>query len=333
MRRFWSRHERVLPTEPPIGTPRNVGRMFRACTDGAALAAAARRRTGPGLEETFRRYVDGLDRAGYTFGSLDDDRLQFDQPVAYLRYDVHVRDLIAVFLLAALHEQLRIPGSFQICWGHSRPEIEVADVFRKLLAFDRRYISVGLHCAPEASWIIAERFAGDQAGLVELARPRSFARLTAEWRQLIEREGADAPALVAARNKADAALARTNTSFRRAFGPARTISAHGTPLSAAFLHARSTDKGISVLAPYLHAVHFLDDERIARYGFIRELTRVGTDELGGPRIIFENPAEQLPLQYGARMAARAGFVALSHPATWTSGHFLPLLESIAAGAR
>src|SRR2546423_95673 len=77
------------------------------------LAATAAARVGSQLKQHFRRYVTWLDRQGYDFGSCEALPPRLDRRRVYLRYDVHVRDLFGAFVLAGLHEELQIPGSFQ----------------------------------------------------------------------------------------------------------------------------------------------------------------------------------------------------------------------------
>lgn len=332
LRRVWrSLNPATSPAiASPPATPELVNALFGKETDKKALAARARAKVGRSADQAFRRYVDWLRKAGYRLGSVENGPPRFDERYAYLRYDVHIRDLLAVFILADLHEELKIPGSFQICWEYSRAEEEVAEIFLKLRQFDRRYVQFGLHCSPESSWMIAERFGGNAGGLSDFAQSPAFAQLLRDWLAAFERDGAEAPALVEAHAKADAFLARIAETFRRSFGPCATVSAHGNPLNAAFLQAAQADPRLSVLSPYLHPTDFLDAERVVRHGFAYELTRFGTDGLSGPRVIFENPVDQLPLWYGERMAAGAGFVVLSHPATWVTSHFQPLLDLVRA---
>ena len=88
------------------------------------------------MRQHFTRYVGWLTRQGYDFGSCENFAARLDRRCVYLRYDVHVRDLFGAFALAALHEEMQIPGSFQICWEHSRAEVAVW-ITRQSLAADQ----------------------------------------------------------------------------------------------------------------------------------------------------------------------------------------------------
>jgi hypothetical protein len=333
LRRAVTRRTPRRPTEdypaPPIlATVESAQRLFGRLSAKHDLVATARAQISAGLEAGFRRYVDWLDRAGYAFGSCEEIPLRFDARRIYLRYDVHVRDLFGAFVLADLHERLQIPGSFQICWEHTQSEAEVSDIFLKLQAFDGRFVQFGLHCSPESSWLIADRFAGRAEGLDAFVASGGSRGLMAEWLAAFERDGHDAPILAAARCRADACLADTVVSFRRHFGPVATISGHGTPLATDYLEAARAEPRLGALAPYLHSVEFLDAERVRRHGFARELTRFNGDRLPGPVVMFENPADDMAQRYAQRLSGGGGFVALFHPATWTGDHLAPFIDGL-----
>jgi hypothetical protein len=322
-----------VPYGPPVlagvGTARAA---FGPLTAKRDLVAAAAARVGPQLQEHFRRYVLWLQRLGYDFGSCEELRFPLERRRVYLRYDVHVRDLFGVFALAALHEELRIPGSFQICWEHSRAEEEVSDIFLKLQLFDSRFVEFGLHCSPESRWIVAERFEGRDDGLKDFVSSGEVRRMMADWLVAFEREGHEAAVLAEARRRAEASFAEVVASFRRSFGAVKTVSGHGTPLSAAYLDALATEPRLSALSPYLHPVNFLAPERIRRHGFAAELTQLPEDALPGQRIMFEGPIEDMATRYRERMAEDGGFVVLFHPGSWTSDYFRPFLDSVTEGA-
>jgi hypothetical protein len=138
-----------------------------------------------------------------------------------------------------------------------------------------------------------------------------------EWLAAFEQDGDDAPILVEAGVRAEARLADAAASFRRHFGAARTVSGHGTPLAAAYLAAVRTEPRFAPLGQYLHPVEFLTRQRIARHGFLGELTRIDDcTGLPGAPIMFENPVTDMAERYRQRFAAGGGFVALFHPASW-----------------
>jgi hypothetical protein len=336
LRSFAHRRARTAASEPshapgqPVVGFEAARQAFHRLKAKRDLVAAARARVGLQLEASFRRYVGWLDAMGYSFASCEESPLRFNTRRVYLRYDVHVRDLFGVFLLANLHEELQIPGSFQICWEHSRAEVQASRLFLKLRAFDRRFVQFGFHCAPESGWLVEQRFEGRSESLDRFVTSGGVRGLMAEWLAAFERDGHDAPVLAQARCAADIHLERTAASFRRRFGAVKTVSGHGTPLSAAYLDTVRDEPRLAAIAGYLHAVEYLTPERIRRHGFERELTRF--DETGPslPRILFENPIADMETQYRRRIAAGCGVVVLFHPATWTSDHFLPFIEAVTA---
>jgi len=303
-------------------------RLLGPLTAKPELAEAAFARIAVPLRSRFRRYVAWLDRQGYSFGSCEELPLRFDDRRIYLRYDVHVGDLLGAVALATLHEELQIPGSFQICWEHSRAETEASDLFLKLRAFDHRFVEFGLHCSPESSWIIAERFAGKSAGLDRFVGTGAADRMINAWLSAFEQDGDAAPVLVRARRGAKLRLAEIVASFRRHFGPVKTLSGHGTPLAAAYLEKVRDKPQLASLGAYLHPVEFLAAERIREHGFACELTRFDEDPRPGPRIIFENPIGDMISRYDQRASAGGGFVALFHPASWTGDHLSPFLDDL-----
>jgi hypothetical protein len=317
-------------SEPMLASGDLARNLFGRLSAKRDLVEAARSQVGPQLEAQFRRYVGWLDRQGYSFGSVEESPLRFDTRRIYLRYDVHVGDLFGAFALANLHEALQIPGSFQICWKHSRAETDASDLFLKLQAFDSRYVEFGLHCAPESAWLIAERFGGRSEGIEKFVRSGAARATMNEWLAAFEREGEDAPVLRDARRRAEAHLAEIVASFRRHFGAVTTVSGHGTPLAAAYLDAVRGEPRLTAIGSYLHPVEFLKPERIREHGFACELTRFAEDGLLGPRIVFENPIAEMGALYRQRLSVGGGLVALFHPASWTTDHFAPFIDAVTA---
>ncbi len=317
-----------MPAPTSLATVESAQFVLGRLRGKRELAAAARAQIPPRLEPSFCRYVEWLMRRGYEFGSCEDLPLRFDLSRVYLRYDVHIRDLFGAFVLADLHERLQIPGSFQLCWEHTRSEAEVSEIFVKLQAFDSRFVQFGLHCSPETSWLIADWFGGRADGLDEFVNDGRSRVLMAEWLAAYEENGHDAPALVTARARAEACLTRAAASFRRHFGAVATVSGHGTPLAADYLEAARAEPRLSGLAPYLHSVEFLDPARVRRHGFDCELTRFDGDRLPGPVMMFENPVADMVERYVQRLSGKGGFVALFHPATWAGDQLEPFLAKL-----
>ncbi len=323
----FARKSRVQAAAPAVlADVESAHALFGSLSAKRELADAALARTGRQIADRFRGYVEWLARSGYEFGSCEESPLRLDCRRVYLRYDVHVRDLFGAFVLAGLHEELQIPGSFQICWEHARAETAVSDIFLKLQAFDRRFVEFVLHCSPESRWLIADRFGGKSEGLEAFVSGGLARKMSSDWLAAFARDGHAAPVLAQARRRAEANLAELAASYRRHFGAGRTISGHGTPLAAEYLDAAGTEPGLTALAAYLHPVDFLFPERIRAHGFEIELTRFDADRLPGPPIMFEGPVDDMASRYRARMSQGGGFVALFHPASWISDYFMPFLD-------
>src|SRR5262249_41019190 len=239
------RGARALATLPAKPVPTSEAMLARAFGDqpeqlsAAELASAARAAIGPGVVELFKRYVDWIRASGYAFRAFGVEPPELDRPYVYLRYDVHLHDLLPAFILAAVHEELGIPGAFQISWRLSAAEAQVARYFMALQAFATDHVHFGLHCAPATTWYVNARHGGDQRRAVAFAASPRFADYLNALLHGYRTEGPQFPELRALLEGADATLHELAQSFRLSFGDWPTISAHGTFLSAGYLRACS----------------------------------------------------------------------------------------------
>jgi hypothetical protein len=305
-------------------------RFGRRCerVDKSELAAAARQWVGGAIDQSFPRFVDWLRSEGYAFGNFDSGPLRFDERHAYLRYDVHTQDLLAAYVLADLHEQLKIAGSFQITWKFSRYEEGVEPYFTKLLEFDRHYVGFGLHAAPTASWYSYEKLGGDFSQHVGAVSSEDFSAWVVELYAAYCRDGDSAPGLKEMRQGTDDTMSRIAASFRSTFGEWKSISGHGNFLTNGFTDVCARHPEVVVLRPYFHPVDYFTRWGVARFGFDHEATSFGFDSVPFPRVLLEGNSEETRRRwYRGRVSHGAGFVALLHPATWTCSHnatfFLP----------
>ena len=300
------------------------------------MAAIGRRQIGRGIDVSFPRFVAWLRSEGYAFGGFDDGPLRFGERYAYLRYDVHRRDLLAAYVLADLHERLGITGSFQITWMFSQVEERLSTYFLKLLAFDRRFVQFGLHAAPMASWYSRDKLGGgDHKKHEEAIASEDFTAWLRDLQAAYHRDGENAPGLREIRQGTDDTFSRIAASFRAAFGDWKSISGHGNFLTNGFHDVCARHPEVEVLRPYFHPVDYFAKWGVARFGFDYELTALGSDAVPFPRVLYEgNPEDTRRTWYRGRVAHGAGFVALLHPATWTcqqnAAFFLPDQEARAA---
>ncbi len=296
--------------------------------DKRELVAASRRRLGNAIDLSFPRFVEWLRSEGYLFDGFERGPLRFDERRAYLRYDVHIQDLLAAYVLADLHERLKIIGSFQIMWKFSAYEEGLEPYFTKLLEFDRRFVGFGLHAAPTASWYCREKLGGDYSKQVDAVSGEDFVQWLLELHAAYCRDGEDAPGLREIREGTDDTLSGIAASFRATFGDWKSISAHGNYLTNGFAQVCAQRAEVAVLRPYFHPVDYLSKWGVSRFGFDHEITALGFDSVPFPRVMLEgNDEETRRRWYRGRVAHGAGFVALLHPATWTCRHnasfFLP----------
>lgn len=319
-----------IPSEPFITRERHLAQFGWRCErfDKHELAAASRRIVGDAIDLSFPRFVGWLQSEGYVFDGFENGSLRFDERRAYLRYDVHIQDLLAAYVLADLHEELGIVGSFQIMWKFSRYEEGLEPYLTKLLEFDRRYVQFGLHAAPAASWHLSEKLGGDFSRQVEAMASPDFTAWLLELHAAYCRDGDDAPALREIRAGSDDTLTSIAASFRATFGDWKSISAHGNYLTNGFLEVCARHPEVNALRPYFHPVDYFGKWGVERFGFDYEVTWLGSDEVPFPRVLMEGSPEETRRQwYRGRVAHGAGFVALLHPATWTCSQnatfFLP----------
>jgi hypothetical protein len=324
----------TIPSEPFFTRERHLARLGWRCErfDRHELAAASRSVVGGAIDLSFPRFVRWLRSEGYVFDGFENGSLRFAERRAYLRYDVHIQDLLAAYVLADLHEQLRIVGSFQLMWKFSRYEEGLEPYFTKLLEFDRRYVQFGLHAAPAASWYLSEKLAGDFSRQGEAMASPGFTDWLLELHAAYCRDGDDAPALREIRASIDDTLTSIAASFRATFGDWKSISAHGNYLTNGFLEVCARHPEVNALRPYFHPVDYFGKWGVERFGFDYEITWLGADAFGAdaylPRVLMEGSPEETRRQwYRGRVAHGAGFVALLHPATWTCSQnatfFLP----------
>ncbi len=319
-----------MPSEPFFTRPKHLARLGRRFqrADKKKLTAVARNRVGGAIDLSFHRFIGWLRSEGYAFDGFEDGPPRFEERRAYLRYDVHVQDLLAAYVLAELHEELGIVGTFQITWKFSGFEEALEPYFTKLLEFDRRFVRFGLHAAPTASWFLHAKLAGDHTKEVEAVAGEDFAAWVLDLHAAYCRDGEDAPGLREIRQGTDDLLSSIAASFRATFGGWKSISGHGNYLTNGFSEVCARHPEVRVLQRYFHPVDYLVRWGVGRFGFDYEATSFGSDAAPFPRVLMESGSEQTRRRWcRGRVAHGAGFVALLHPATWTCSQnatfFLP----------
>ncbi len=316
------------PASPILTNLEDLVPFGRRCErlDSGAVAAAAGTRTGPRLEPLFRRFVEWLTGEGYVFSDLEHGPPVFAERRVYLRYDVHIQDLLSAYVLADLHQQLEIPGSFQLNWRFSPAEEQLAPFFLKFREFDPRFVQVGLHCAPAATRFIHQRCAGDLGQAERAANDPGFDGYVRGLLAAHRRHGDAAGELLELRAETDAVITSLADSFRAAFGDWRTVSGHGNFLTAAFTRLRAREPAVGPLQDYFNAVGYLQRFGVARFGFAHELTVFADARRDLPCVILEGGDQAVRRQYfHGRVAAGLGFLCLLHPATLTTDNLASII--------
>jgi hypothetical protein len=296
--------------------------------DSEALAAAARRRVGPRLEPLFRHFVAWLKGEGYVFDDLDHGPPDFGARRVYLRYDVHIQDLLPAYLLADWHRRLAIPGSFQLNWRFSAAEREIEPFFLKFREFDPRFVQIGLHCAPPATWFLEECCGGELRRAEETVAAPAFAEYLRDLLAAYRRAGDDAEALLRLRAGTETRMASLADSFRAAFGVRQTVSGHGNFLAAAFARLQAQEPATAPLYDYFNAVGWLQRCGVTRFGFARELTVFPDGPRDPPCVILEG-GDQTRRRRDLHHCVEQGlgFLCLLHPATLTTDDLAALLPA------
>lgn len=284
-----------------------------------------------GLEALFSRFVAAIQTRGYRFAAFEKAPVDFSGRKLYLRYDVHVHDLPAAFVLADLHERLAIPGSFQITWRFSPFEEQAEAYFLALRQFDQRYVQFGLHCSPNLSHIIYNDFDGDRRAALQAVKDGTFDKRLEALADAYERYGEDSDALRQIVEGGERIFIQQAESFRAHFGDWTTVSGHGQRMSAAFARAARRNPRLEPLRPYFMPPQFLDRLDLRAQGFQCEVTNFPDAAVPQP-ILFDNPKSDFTYEYESRMRLGYGFVVLTHPASWTCSRLADLPKELIDGA-
>ncbi len=296
--------------------------------DCQALAEAACKRAGPRLEPLFCRFVEWLTSEGYVFADLEHGPPLFAERRVYLRYDVHIQDLLPAYALAGMHQRLAIPGSFQLNWRFSLAEEQLEPFFLKFREFDPRFVQVGLHCAPPATWFTRERCGGDLTLAERTVNEPEFAEYARGLLAAYQQRGDMAEELAQVRAGTDAVMTELAESFRAALGNWQTVSGHGNFLAAAFARLRAREPALAPLQDYFNAVAYLRRFGVARFGLAHELTVFPNDRRDLPCVILEGGDQALRRRYfHGRVDAGLGFLCLFHPATLTTDNLAAIVPA------
>jgi hypothetical protein len=301
---------------------------FGRCCDRVAkarLVAAARAKIGSGIERTLLPFIAWLQDSGYSFGDFEHGAPRFGERVAYLRYDVHIQDLLAAYVIADLHERLGIPGSFQITWRFSAGEARLEAFFNKLREFDPRYVQFGLHCAPTTTWFIEDQCGGSYQRAVRAAGAPEFSAWLTGLAAAFRDDGGAAPAIRVLRERTEESLGRLAESFRATYGDWKSVSGHGNFLTGQVTKACATIPGLADLEAYFNPVQFMTRFGVSKFGFDHEVTGFVRNHPLFPSVICEDlPIATLQQWYCGRVEHGLGFVAMFHPATLTCSQLVAL---------
>ena len=100
---------------------------------------------------------------GYRFKRMDEFRPGLGKKkFAFLRFDVHYRDLPGLYGFIDVNLALGVPANYYIQWDYSEVEFAARDDFLQLLKLEDENSRIGLHASPVDSWMIWDRFDGSE---------------------------------------------------------------------------------------------------------------------------------------------------------------------------
>ena len=82
--------------------------------------------------------------------------------LVFLRYDVHIRDFPGLLGFLDINLALSIPANYYIHWNYSTSESDYSEIFELAKKYAGPLVRFGLHASPVDSWLIWEKFGGNE---------------------------------------------------------------------------------------------------------------------------------------------------------------------------
>ncbi len=221
----------------------------------------------------YKAMINYMYKNGYSFKSLNGyGKYDLEKEHAYLRYDVHIRDILASFGIAQLNINNKIPGVFYINWDFTGIEEYYREQFLCLKKFDPKYTHFGFHANPVASWFIREKFQDRTIDAINFIKSDKFVEYIRDLEKAIDKKGTESVEYKEIVNGAEKYLEKTAHSFLEHFPDAKTVTGHGNILTSRARSIIRPDEQYNCLRKIFSSVKFLTEERIKPLGFDCEAT-------------------------------------------------------------
>jgi len=255
------------------------------------------------------------EKLGFRFASLDDPQAlaaSRSEPLLFLRYDIHVRDIAPFYGILDANRSLDVPSVAYLQWSYSDVEERAADDFLALHKFQSPTTRFGLHVSPIPT-LLSAQYGGYKPyftalrddGLMVLGDnlERSFSDVT----------GWTSPALP---QRARRVVEETITAFRQHFSEFRSISLHGSEFDNAVRRYCADRQEACELKPLLvHALFSTDGFDELGASIIDEVV----DDYGLKTATDSTPARTVVCSLQQAAIAEESLVLLLHPAQFMRG--------------
>ena len=230
-------------------------------------------------QHDFLNLVQQLKNDGYKIGNIEEFDAASKQKTAYLRFDVHVGDIVPTFAFFALIEQLQVPATFYPNFSYSPNDIEEQFAYEMMKHFESDYVKFGLHANPTSSVLIFDEFDGNQRAFRNEIRISGQATEAAKsilgspFDETVSVNGRliDLPTL---RKRGQEYFKKTLVEFQKHFPNSKTVAGHGTPIGALAVRLCREDERYCASKSLFYAPDFLDDNLMEQVGFAQEVTRM-----------------------------------------------------------
>ena len=295
--------------------PRRVqDELFSICwlidNDNRERALEALRPLFAHWEDDYKQLIYELQKRGYFFKDLNNYHIgQRNQKIVFIRYDIHMWDVLPALGFIYFNEKMNIPSVFYILWDHTPYQVKARNNFLLLKKYRGKLASFGFHSNPAVSALIRHKFNGDVNAFIKWSRgnnPEQYLR------SLVSEKGIPLPVFLTLIKVANYCLTQHSESFCKHFPNARTITSHGSPLGGIAIKLfNENPTKYHAIKDFFHSNSFLDAVQSHRRGWAFE----ATNSFGNaPRIIYDgNGTPSLSNMLCDFMANNNSMILLLHP--------------------
>jgi hypothetical protein len=154
-----AKRQHTAPPRSATGAGREILALAECLREPSALRQALRPYFAK--SEVYRELIDRICRLGYRFKATQhytpDD---LGKPFAFLRLDLHLRDIVGTYGIIDANLDLNIPADFHVTWELTPYERSRARDYWNLrkMASGTDLVQFGFHTNPVRSWLVASRF-------------------------------------------------------------------------------------------------------------------------------------------------------------------------------